>query len=167
MAFLLFISFSSLEAHRHVHMKHQLLVQVGPTPLVATTVKLEHQGIVVLLMVYLLPLTSIIVVIIVVIVNFFILNLLFLLLLFDSLVSCYLCINSQCSKPLFAINSWWAAYDSKFSIISSRNSWRAADDTRHWWFRCYVSCHRSELQSTFSFILLLGITDTVVYYLIQ
>lgn len=30
-------------------MKHQLLVQVGPTPQVATIVKLEHRGIVVLL----------------------------------------------------------------------------------------------------------------------
>ncbi|EOY16603.1 Global transcription factor group A2 isoform 2 [Theobroma cacao] len=39
----------------------------------------------------------------------------------------------QCSKPLYAINPQWAAYDSKLGILYSWYTWRAANDTRNWW----------------------------------
>lgn len=50
--------------------------------------------------------------------------------------------HSQCSKPVFTINTWWAAYDTKFSILSSGHSWRTAYDSRHWWYGHDVSSFR-------------------------
>lgn len=74
--------------------------------------------------------------------NFVLLTSFFAVVFFLTLTHLY-CYCSQCSKPLLTINSWWTAHDTKFSSLSSWDSWRAANDTRHWWPGCYVTCHRS------------------------